>query len=374
MPLKSYGLEGVVAAESELSCIDGKKGILEYRGYDIHDLAKYSNYEEVVYLLWYGKLPTEKELKDFKTELAERRDLPDELITLLYEIPKSAHPMVVLRTAVSFMGSFEDDPWDLDDEKNLERSKDMTAKIPTVVAYFDRIRNSREIVYPDKKLSHAGNFLYMLRGEKPAEIEERALDIDLILHAEHTMNASTFTARVCASTLSDMYSGIVAAIGALMGPLHGGASQRVMEMLMEIESPERVEEYVKRELESGRRIMGFGHRVYKTVDPRAEELRELAKSLSEHTGERKWFEISEKLREVVWREKGLNPNVDFYAATVYANLNIPVDMFVCIFAMARIAGWTAHMMEQYRDNRLIRPLQKYVGAKNLKYIPIEKRK
>lgn len=373
MPLKKYGLEGVVAAESELSCIDGKKGVLEYRGYDIRDLSRYSSFEEVTFLLWYGRLPGKKELEEFKKDLSRRREISEELVSMLNEIPETSHPMVVLRTAVSFMGAFEEDPWDLNDEKNLERSKDMVAKIPTVVSYFDRLRNGKEPVPPDKRLGHAGNFLYMLRGEKPGEIEEKALDIDLILHAEHTMNASTFTARVCASTLSDMYSGIVGAIGALMGPLHGGASQRVMEMLMKIGSPENVENYVKNELKQGRRIMGFGHRVYKTVDPRAEELRELARKLSEYRNDFKWFEISEKLREVMKREKGLNPNVDFYAATVYASLGIPVDMFVCIFAMARIAGWCAHMMEQYRHNRLIRPLQKYIGPKNLRYIPIDRR-
>jgi citrate synthase len=373
MPLKSYGLEGVVAAESELSCIDGEKGILEYRGYDVHKLAKNSSFEEVAFLLWYGYLPKKKEFEKFKNDLRNRREVPEEIVELLKLLPSTTHPMIALRTAISFLSSFDERLEDYSEERNMERSKRLLAVFPTIVAYFDRIRNGKEVIPPDPHLNHTANFLYMLRGERAGEIETRVLDLDFLLHAEHTMNASTFTARISASTLADMYSGIVAAIATLMGPLHGGASQKVMEMLLEIGEVDNVEGYVKRALAAGERIMGFGHRVYKVMDPRAIELRKLAQELGEYTGDLTWYEISEKLREVVYREKGLHPNVDFYSASIYANLGIPVDMFVCMFAIARVAGWTAHMIEQYRDNRLIRPLQRYVGRKNLKYIPLEDR-
>ncbi|MDI9645799.1 MAG: citrate/2-methylcitrate synthase [Archaeoglobales archaeon] len=369
------GLEDVIALESKISRIELVDGtaILEYRGYDIRDLAKKSTFEEVCYLLLYGDLPKKYELQDFKIELAERRELPPQIIGLLTHLPQYTHPMVVLRTSVSYLGSLDKKLHEKSREECLEKSKSLIAKFPTIIAYFHRIRMGKNLIPPTLELSHAANFLYMLHGEEPSSTAERALDMDLILHAEHELNASTFVARVAASTLADMYACVVAATGTLMGPLHGGAANEVMKMLREVATPRRAEEYVKKKLEMGERIMGFGHRVYRNVmDPRAELLRGLAKKLSEEK-ESIWFKVSEAIAEAVYKYKKLLPNIDFYSASVYAALGIPDDLFVNIFAMGRIPGWLAHIMEQYENNRLIRPRAKYIGEKNKEYIPLTRR-
>ncbi|MDK2876287.1 MAG: citrate synthase [Archaeoglobaceae archaeon] len=369
------GLQDVIACESKISRIElvGDKAILEYRGYDIRDLAKNSTYEEVAYLLLYGELPKKYELQDFKIELAERRELPPQIIGLLTHLPQYTHPMVVLRTATSYLGSLDREKDLKTREQNLEKAKNLIAKFPTIVAYYQRIRLGKNLIPPTLELSHAGNFLYMMTGLEPSKTAERALDVDLILHAEHELNASTFAARVAASTLADMYACVVAATGTLMGPLHGGAAQEVMKMLREVATPRRAEEYVKKKLERGEKLMGFGHRIYKhVIDPRAPILRELARELSK-TGNPIWLEISEAIAENAYKYKKLLPNVDFYSASVYANLGIPDDLFVNIFAMGRISGWLAHIIEQYENNKLIRPRAKYTGEVERKYVPIDQR-
>ncbi|MET1125039.1 MAG: citrate/2-methylcitrate synthase [Archaeoglobaceae archaeon] len=370
------GLEDVIACTTTISrieLVDGK-AVLEYRGYDIRDLAKHSTFEEVAYLLLYGELPSRDELNIFKIELAERRELPPQIIGLLAHLPPYTHPMVVLRTAVSYLGSLDKNLHDRSREGCLEKAKNLIAKFPTIIAYYHRIRTGRNVIPPTLELSHAANFLYMLHGEEPSKTAERALDVDLILHAEHELNASTFAARVAASTLADMYACIVAATGTLMGPLHGGAANEVMKMLREVASPKRAEEYVRKKLERGERIMGFGHRVYKGVmDPRAEILRELARKLAKEKKEEIWFKVSEAIARAVYKQKGLLPNIDFYSASIYANLGIPDDLFVNVFAMSRIVGWCAHVIEQYENNRLIRPRALYVGEKEKRYIPISRR-
>lgn len=369
------GLKDVIACESKISRIElvEDKAILEYRGYDIRDLAKYSTYEEVAYLLLYGELPKKYELQDFKIELAERRELPPQIIGLLTHLPQYTHPMVVLRTSTSYLGSLDRAKDLKTKEENLEKAKNLIAKFPTIVAYYHRIRLGKNFIPPTLELSHAGNFLYMMTGIEPSKVAERALDVDLILHAEHELNASTFAARVAASTLADMYACVVAATGTLMGPLHGGAAQEVMKMLREVATPRRAEEYVKRKLEKGEKLTGFGHRIYKhVIDPRAVILRELAMELSK-TGNPIWFQISEAIAENAYKYKKLLPNVDFYSASVYANLGIPDDLFVNIFAMGRISGWLAHIIEQYENNKLIRPRAKYVGEIERKYVPVDQR-
>ncbi|MCS7118495.1 MAG: citrate/2-methylcitrate synthase [Archaeoglobaceae archaeon] len=369
------GLKDVIACETKISrieLVDGK-AILEYRGYDIRDLAKNSCYEEVAYLLLYGELPKKYELQDFRIELAERRELPPQIIGLLTHLPQYTHPMVVLRTSISYLGSL-DRLKDLKTrEENLEKSKNLIAKIPTIIAYYHRIRIGKNLIPPTLELSHSANFLYMLNGLEPSRIAEKALDADLILHAEHELNASTFAARIAASTLADMYACVVAATGTLMGPLHGGAAQEVMKMLREVATPRRAEEYVKKKLEKGEKLMGFGHRIYKSIiDPRSEILRDLAIELAKK-GNPIWFEISEAIAENAYKYKKLLPNVDFYSASVYANLGIPDDLFVNMFAMGRISGWLAHIIEQYESNKLIRPRAKYVGETERVYVPIENR-
>lgn len=369
------GLRDVVALESKICRIEleGDKAILEYRGYDIHELAKHSSYEEVAYLLLYGELPSKSELELFTEELKERRELPPQIIGLLTHLSPFSHPMVALRTAVSYLGTLDKYISYINEEKSLEKAKNLIAKFPTIVAYFHRIRTGQKLIHPSDEYEHAGNFLYMLHGEEPSETEIRAMDLDFILHADHELNASTFAARVAASTLADMYACVVAATGTLMGPLHGGASQKVMEMLREIAVPWRAESYVREKLERGERIMGFGHRVYKKVmDPRTIELKKIAKKLGEEKDDR-WFRISEAVEEAVRKIKGLLPNVDFYSASVYANLGIPDDLFINIFAIGRIAGWTAHIIEQYKTKSLIRPRAKYCGEIRKKYVPIEER-
>jgi len=369
------GLKDVIATETKISRIELREGkaILEYRGYDIHDLAEKSSYEEVAYLLLFGELPSRDELELFSEELKERRELPPQVVGLLTHLSPFSHPMVALRTAVSYLGTMDRNISYTSHEISIEKAKNLIAKFPTIVAYFHRIRMGEKLVHPSDDLGHAGNFLYMLHGEEPTKTMERAMDLDFILHADHELNASTFAARVAASTLADMYACVVAATGTLIGPLHGGASQKVMEMLREVALPWRAEKYVKEKLERKERIMGFGHRVYRNVmDPRTIELKKLAKKLSEEK-DSKWFKISEAIEEAVRKFKNLLPNVDFYSASVYANLGIPDDLFVNIFAIGRIAGWTAHIIEQYEANTLIRPRAKYIGETERKYIPLDER-
>lgn len=366
------GMKDVVILETNISRVDGEKGELEYRGYSIHDLAKNSSYEETAFLLLYGHLPNKEELESFTRELVERRRIPPEVIGLLSSLPDITHPMVVLRTAISYIGSLDEKLHVIDYEENLEKSKRILAMIPTTIAYTYRMRQGKQLIHPKEELGHAANFLYMLGKETTPE-EEKALDTDLILHAEHTLNASTFSTRIAASTKSDMYAGIISATGTLMGPLHGGASQAVIEMLKEIDKSDiGPEEWIEKNLEDGKLIPGFGHRIYKTMDPRATELKKIACNLDKNH-KRNLCSISERIEKFMIKEKGLYPNVDFYTATIYESLGIPDNLFIPIFAMGRVAGWTAHLIDQYEDNKLIRPKQKYKGEKNKQYIPIEKR-
>ena len=367
------GLEGIVAAESRISDVNGDEGKLIYAGYDIHDLAEHSTFEEVVYLLWNGELPSRTALEELKRQLSNETGLPTPIQVLISSIPKSANPMDMLRTVVSALSFYDPDLDDMSPEANLRKAIRLTAKFPTIVTTFQRVRNGLQPVEPRKDLSIAGNFLFTLRGQEPDEISTRTMDVALLLHADHELNASTFAARVTAATLSDMYSAIVSAIGTLKGPLHGGANEAVIKNLLEIGSVDNIEPWLKKALIEKKKIMGFGHRVYHTEDPRATHLREMSRQLGERTGEKKWYEMSRKMEEVMMREKHLNPNVDFYSASTYYALGIPTDLFTPIFACSRISGWTAHVLEQYKNNRLIRPRAEYVGARGLKYVPIAER-
>ncbi|MDQ0337848.1 citrate synthase [Caldalkalibacillus uzonensis] len=369
--MTTRGLEGVVAAESSISSIID--GVLTYRGINIDDLADHASFEEVIYLLWYGKLPNQAELDQLKKDLAENAHLPGELIEHLRLMPKTVHPMAALRTAVSALSLYDDEADVMDKAANLRKAVRLQAKIGTIVAAFARLREGKEPVAPRTDLSFAANFLYMLTGQEPDEIQERAFNKALVLHADHEFNASTFTARVTVATLSDIYSGLTSAIGALKGPLHGGANEQVMAMLEEIGEVDKAEAYILNKLANKEKIMGFGHRVYKNGDPRAKHLREMSRQLTQLTGEPKWFDMSVKIDEVVQREKGLLPNVDFYSASVYHSLGIPRDLFTPIFAVARTSGWIAHILEQYSNNRLIRPRAEYVGPQKQEYVPLEAR-
>ncbi len=369
------GLEGVVAANSGICWIDGYAGVLAYRGIDIHELAENSSFEETTCLLWYGKLPGRSALQEFSSKLAESRQLPSEIYSLLRSFPKSATPMEVLRTAVSALSFYDPAENAVDHDSNVRKAFALTAQLPMLVAAFDRIRKGRDIVQPDPSLSHAANFLWMLHGEKPIPAATRTFDIALILHADHELNASTFAARVIAGTLADMHSAITGAIGALKGPLHGGANEAVMKMLFEIahQGGDPVE-YVRSLLAQKKKVFGFGHRVYRTEDPRATHLRKMSEQLSRDSGNMKWFEMSRRIEEFVRNEKKLNANVDFYSASTYTTLGIDLDLFTPIFAISRIAGWAAHVIEQLDDNRLIRPRAEYTGPEYpVKYVPIEKR-
>lgn len=369
-----HGLKGVVAVKSDISRVDGVNGILEYRGYNIHDLAKNSSFEEVAFLLLNGYLPAKAELNDFSQELVERRELPGKIIGVLYNLPTINYPTVILRTIYSYLGDMDHKIFVINPEENRRKAIDLIAKTPTIVAYYQKIREDKPVTHPNKDLGHAANFLWMLKGEEPNRFYEKALDLDLVLHAEHTLNASTFAARIAASTLSDMYAGVVSATGTLFGPLHGGASQKVIEMLRELKGKDKkeIEEWVDEKLQRKERIMGFGHRVYETLDPRAEELRESARKLDILEGN-DWLSLSETLAEIVYRKKRIYPNVDFYAASVYANLGIPDDQYINMFVMGRIVGWLTHMMDQYQNNRIVRPLQKYVGDEKRTFTQIDKR-
>jgi citrate synthase len=369
------GLEGVVAANSSICYIDGENGVLAYRGIDIHDLANQSNFEEVCYLLWFGKLPTRAELQEFRMQLVRERKLDAQIVSLLRQAPKHVLPMDVLRTMVSALSFFDPEEKSNTAEANLHKSLRLTSQIAMIVAAYDRIRKGLSLVEPDRSLSHAGNFLYMLNGEVPSDTATKALDIALILHADHELNASTFAARVTAATLSDMHSAITSAIGALKGPLHGGANEEVFKILEAIDSSGADPvEYVKGMLAQKKKIPGFGHRVYTTEDPRATHLRQMSRDLGYSSGQAKWFEASRKIEQYINQEKKLNANVDFYSASTYHTLGIDIDLFTPIFAVSRVSGWTAHVMEQLGDNRLIRPRAEYVGpAYPNKYVPVEKR-
>jgi len=369
------GLEGIVATNSSICWIDGDAGVLAYRGIDIHELAQKSTFEETTYLLWHGKLPNKAELADFSKKLTAARKLPPRIIDLLKSFPKQATPMEVLRTSVSALSFYDPDEKAVDHDSNVRKSFDLTAQIAMLVAAFDRIRKGKPVVEPDTSLSHAGNFLWMLTGEKPSATATRTFDVALILHADHELNASTFAARVIAATLSDIHSAITGAIGALKGPLHGGANEAVMRMLYAIDKQGADPvEYVRQMLAQKKKISGFGHRVYHTEDPRATHLRKMSEDLSRDSGNPKWFEMSRKIELFINAEKKLNANVDFYSASTYTTLGIDLDLFTPIFAVSRIAGWAAHVIEQLDDNRLIRPRAEYVGPEYpAKYTPIENR-
>jgi citrate synthase len=368
------GLEGVVAAVSSICYIDGDRGILAYRGIDIHELADNSTFEETCYLLWFGKLPTRAELREFTRALAEERKLDASIINLLRQAPRHALPMDVLRTAVSALSFYDPEEAVNSAEANYHKSLRLTSQIAMIVTAYDRIRKGRPVVEPDRSLSHAANFLLMLNGDPPTKTAERALDIALILHADHELNASTFAARVTAATLSDMHSAITSGIGALKGPLHGGANEAVFKILEEIDkNGADPVEYIKGMLAQKKKIPGFGHRVYHTEDPRATHLRQMSRELGESSGQGKWFEYSYKIEQLM-KEKKLNANVDFYSASTYHTLGIEIDLFTPIFAVSRISGWTAHVMEQLADNRLIRPRAEYVGpAYPQHYVPVDRR-
>ncbi|HEU4982293.1 MAG TPA: citrate synthase [Acidobacteriaceae bacterium] len=369
------GLEGIVATNSSICWIDGDAGVLAYRGIDIHELASKSTFEETAYLLWNGTLPTPPELDAFMRRLTEARELPPQIIDLLRSFPKEATPMEVLRTAVSALSFYDPNEKAVDHESNIRKSFALTAQIAMLVAAFDRLRKGKSVVEPDPSLSHAGNFLWMLTGEKPSDTATRALDVALILHADHELNASTFAARVIAATLSDIHSAITGAIGALKGPLHGGANENVMRMLFAIdEKGEDPIEHVRQMLAEKKKISGFGHRVYHTEDPRATHLRRMSEDLGRASGNTKWFDMSRKIELFVNAEKKLNANVDFYSASTYTTLGIDLDLFTPIFATSRIAGWAAHVIEQLDDNRLIRPRAEYVGPHYpAKYTPLAQR-
>ena len=369
------GLEGIVATTSSICWIDGDAGVLSYRGIDIHELAAKSTFEETTYLLWFGTLPTAAQLADFKATLAASRTMDPSVVSFLKGLPKDANTMEVLRTTVSLLSMTDVDDADSSHDSNVRKSFRLTAQVAMIVAYFDRIRKGKEIVEPDTSLSHAANFLWMLNGVKPIPEEERAFDVALVLHADHELNASTFAARVIAATLSDTHSAITGAIGALKGPLHGGANEAVMKLLYEIDAAHADPvEYVRDLLARKVKVSGFGHRVYKTEDPRATHLRRMSKEMSAAAGNTKWYDMSEKVEQFVRSEKKLNANVDFYSASTYTTLGIDMDIFTPIFAVSRISGWCAHVIEQHDNNRLIRPRAEYTGpAYPAPYVPLSDR-
>nr|WP_309099692.1 citrate synthase [Fredinandcohnia onubensis] len=366
------GLEGIVATTSSVSSIIDDT--LTYAGFNIDDLAENASFEEVIYLLWHRKLPNKEELAELKQQLADNASLPQELLNHFKTYPiDKVHPMGALRSAVSLLGLYDDEADVMDPEANYQKAIRLQANLPTIVTAFSRVRKGLEPVAPRTDLSFAANFLYMLSGQEPSEIAEEAFNKALVLHADHELNASTFTARVCVATLSDVYSGITAAIGALKGPLHGGANEAVMKMLTEIGEVENVEYYINTKLANKEKIMGFGHRVYRKGDPRAKHLKAMSQKLTAITGEPKWYEMSTKIEEIVTSAKPLPPNVDFYSASVYHSLGIDHDLFTPIFAVSRVSGWLAHILEQYDNNRLIRPRAEYTGPGMQTYVPMEQR-
>ena len=369
------GLKDVYIDTTQASFIDGEVGKLLYRGYDIHDLAEKATFEEVVYLLLYSKLPTRRELDEFNSLLHANRTIPDDVIQVL-RLVKNSHPMDALRTGISALSAFDPEVSDNSVEATRRKGIRLTAQAPTIVTAHHRIRKGLEPMAPSTTLNHAGNFLYMLKGAEPTEQEISLIDVDFVLHAEHGANASSFGARVVASTLSDLHSAVVTGVSVLKGPWHGGAAEEVMNMALEIGQPENAESYARQLLDGGGRVMGFGHRVYKAEDPRARHLRERSRQLGEQKGQPHWYQILNYLEEKVmapYRSRGIFVNVDFFAGSIYSLLEIPSDLFVPIFALGRIPGWTLQCMEQYSDNILLRPLLEYTGAMDLEYVPIESR-
>jgi len=367
------GLREIVAAQTRLSDIDGQAGRLWYVGYDINDLDGRTSYEEVVHLLHELRLPTQMELDTLTDFMVEEREVSKFLQDLMPTLAQQTSPMSMLRTSVSAASAYDPDGWDDSVEADRRKALRLIAKTPTLLAMYHRMRTGQEIVPPNTKLPHAANFLHMLLGLEPSQEDAEVIDTTFVLYADHTMNASTFTARIVASTLADMFSAITAAIAALKGPLHGGANEESMKMLEEVGSPDRAEAYVRDRLERHQKVMGFGHAVYKTMDPRAVVLKRLSKETGERHGDTSWYEISEAIERTVAEQKGLFPNVDFYAASVYHALGIPTDLMTPIFAVARMAGWTAHVREQYADNRIIRPGSEYVGPVDQTWVPIDER-
>jgi len=371
--VRAAGLEGVVAAESRICFIDGEAGILSYHGYNIHTLAENATLEEVIFLLWNGRLPNRAELEDLKAALVANRPIPLPIVDFLGRVPQ-ANPMDVLRTAVSALSLYDPLAGDNSEEANMRKAQKLMAQTATILTTFDRLRNQKPVVPGDPKLGFAANFLYTLTGNRPDEVMERAFDVALILHADHEFNASTFAARVTAATLSDMYSAVTSAIGALKGPLHGGANQEVIKLLLGAGSPTQALKMVRDRLGLKVKVPGFGHRVYHTEDPRATHLRVLSEELGRRTGHQELFEISREIERAVKEQKGLNANVDFYSASTYYALGIPPDMFTPVFAVSRMSGWTAHIMEQQRNNRLIRPRAEYKGEPDGRpWVPIDQR-
>lgn len=368
------GLRGITVSESKISFVDGVNGRLLYRGYSIADLAEHSSFEETCYLLLYGELPTGPQLRGFSKHVAKERKIPTALVRLMRALPKEAGPMDVLRTGISFLGPLDPDASRDDSEARMRVAHRIIAKTPTIVAAWHRIRAGQPVISPRQSGSHAQNFLRMLLGRDPDEFETRAMDVALVLHADHEFNASTFAARVTISTLTDVYSAVTSAMGTLKGPLHGGANQAVMVQLKEIGSVEEVEAWVTRKLAAHEKIMGFGHAVYKTMDPRATVLKEYSRQMGGRKGDTRWYEISARLQDVVQRQKGLWPNVDFYSASLYEVMDIPDDLFTTLFAASRTSGWLAHVLEQIEHNKLIRPISQYVGPTLRAWVPPRKRK
>lgn len=369
------GLEGIVVAETSICFIDGLKGILLYRGIPIGELAEKSNFEEVCRLLWDGELPKAGALEELRKNLIRERPLSKNLLNLIKGLPPEAIPMDVLRTAVSMLALEDPEVKDNSREANLRKAIRLTAKIPTILSAFHRSRNKKKMIALNSKLNHAANFLYMLFGKVPTPMQSQILDAVLVLHADHDFNASTFSARVTASTLTDIHAAVTSAIGTLKGPLHGGANQDVMEMLKKIKTPENARAYVEKALSEKKKIPGFGHRVYKAYDPRARILKKICQKLSREDGDFKWFEVSSAVEEAMSpvTSKGVWPNVDFYVASVYSHLEIPMDFYPALFATARIAGWSAHIIEQFQNNKIIRPASSYIGLKDQPYIPLAQR-
>ncbi len=366
------GLRNVVVGESRISSIDGVRGVLAYRGIDIHDLAEHSTFEETAYLLHEGSLPAKDELARYRDDLARERAIPADVVAVLRRVAKG-HPMASLRTAVSALGALDPEAEDCAEPAQLRKCRRLIAQMATLVAAIERVRGGLDPLPPDPRLGHAANFLYMLTGEAPSPTAARAMDVALVLHADHEFNASTFAARVAASTLADVHDAVTAALATLKGPLHGGANEAVMRTLEDIGSTDRVDSWAKEALAAKRKVMGFGHAVYKTEDPRATHLRRLSRELGEERGDLRWFALSERLEAAIRRAKGLYPNVDFYSASAYRSMGIPVDLFTPAFAVSRVAGWTAHVREQLANNRLIRPESEYTGPRGVRYVPIDRR-
>jgi citrate synthase len=372
-PAANTGLEDVVVGTSDICFIDGDRGRLLYRGFDIHDLVEHSSFEETAALLWNGGLPSRKDLEALRKSLRAQRRLPAKVMAHLRAFPRKADPMDVVRSGVSLLGMHDPDGSDQSREANLRKAVRIQAQVPTLVATWARLRHGKAPMAPSPRLGLAGNLLYMMTGAKPTPLAEKAMDTALILHADHELNASTFAARVTVATLSDVYSGVVSGIGALKGPLHGGANVGVIRMLLSIGEVDRAEAWIKKALAQKQRIMGFGHRVYNTEDPRATHLRRLSEALGREVGELRWYEMSRIVERVMLAEKGLHANVDFYSASVYYAMGIDPDLYTPIFVASRVSGWTAHILEQYANNRLIRPRAEYTGPRQSTYVPLDRR-